>query len=123
MSILTSIKKMLGLTEEDTSFDVDIIMAINSALMALTQIGAGPETGFIITDKTAKWSDFIGDRIDLESIKSYVYLKTRLMFDPPSSSYVLEAYERHLSELGWRINVQIENTTPDPVVVEEGGTA
>lgn len=117
-SILTSIKKMLGIDEADTTFDVDIILYINSVLMVLNQIGIGPDAGFFITDKNQKWVDFIGDRKDLEPIKTYIYMKVRLMFDPPTSSFVLEAMKEQAQEMEWRLNVQIEK--PAPVVVDGG---
>ena len=113
-SILTSIKKLLGLDEEYTHFDNDIIMYINSALFRLRTLGVGQivegETlspiAFKISDKTAVWSDLLEDRDDLESVKTYVYLKVRLIFDPPQTSFVIEAYNKQLQELEWLINEQ-----------------
>ena len=107
-SILNSIKKLLGITEEQTAFDADIVIAINTSLASLTQIGVGPSVGFAIQDNSASWSDFIGDRQDLESVKSYVYLKTRLMFDPPQSSSVMEAIKENLSEIEWRVSSTVD---------------
>lgn len=119
-SILVSIKKMLGIESDFTIFDTDIIININSVIMGLSQIGLAPETGFIITDTTETWSDLLGDRIDVEAIKTYFYLKVRTLFDPPSSASVLAAMERQISELEWRIMVQVENAAyVSPVVVEE----
>jgi len=92
-SILTSVKKMLGIEEEDTHFDQDVIMNINAAIMSLTQLGVGPEEGYSITSKTETWSDLMGDRTDLGGIQTFVYLKVRLIFDPPTSSFVLESIE------------------------------
>ena len=106
-SILTSVKKMLGITEEYTQFDVDIILHINSVLMILTQLGVGPKTGFTIDDKYDVWTDFV-DTDQVEAVKSYVYLKVRLIFDPPTSSAVIGAMERTLSELEWRLNIAAE---------------
>jgi hypothetical protein len=83
-SILTSIKKMLGIEADYTHFDPDIIVAINSAFMFLYQLGVGPVTCFSITDAAPIWTDFLGTNIDLESVKTYTYFKTRLMFDPPT---------------------------------------
>ena len=106
-SILTTIKKLLGLDESYEAFDTDVIIAINTALMALMQIGIGPKTGFRIEDDEATWKDFLGsDAIDLEEVKSYVFIKARLMFDPPSSSVVVEAYNKAAAECEWRLNVQ-----------------
>lgn len=107
-SILTSVKKDLGIVEEYTHFDADIIMGINTAFSILTQLGVGPSTGFSISDKTAVWTDFVSDMSKLEFIKSYVSKKTRMLFDPPTSSAVLEAMNNLLSELEWRINVTVD---------------
>lgn len=104
-SILTSIKKLLGITEEYTHFDVDIIMHINSVFMVLNQLGVGPEEGYNIVDKEDVWSDFIQDRAKIESVKTYVFLKVKLVFDPPSSSVVIESYNRTIDELEWRLHV------------------
>ena len=106
-SILTSIKKMLGIQEEYEHFDVDIIMHINTALMILTQMGVGPSEGFMIEDKYDFWEDFVTE--NMEAVKTYVYLKVRLVFDPPSSSAVMESINRTISELEWRLNVAAES--------------
>ena len=108
-SILTSIKKLLGIEEEYEHFDPDIVMHINTVLMDLTQIGVGPEEGFRIEDETTVWTDFISDTIALEAIKSYVYLKVKLLFDPPTSSAVIESTNRLLNELVFRINLTAES--------------
>lgn len=102
-SILDSVKKMLGITSEYEQFDKDIIMHINSVFTILNQLGVGPEGGFAIADKSNKWTDFIGTGKTLEAIKSYVYLKVKLIFDPPLSSTALESYSKLISELEWRI--------------------
>lgn len=107
-SILTSIKKLLGIPAEYDNFDVDVIIHINSALGVLNQLGVGPSEGFSITDDTAKWSDFLSDSRKLETVKTYVYLKVRLVFDPPTSSAVIDAITRQISELEWRINVTVD---------------
>lgn len=107
-SILTSIKKLLGITEDYEHFDQDVIMHINSALSVLTQLGVGPEAGFFIEDSSAIWSDFVGNTSKLELIKTYIYLKVRLVFDPPTSSAVIDAINRQISELEWRINVTVD---------------
>lgn len=110
-SILTSIKKLLGLDEDYIQFDPDIIMDINTVFMSINQLGIGPVTGFTISDKTQVWHDLLGDRKDVEAIKTYVYMKVRLIFDPPATAFVLEAFERQIHELEWRINIQAEPTT------------
>ena len=107
-SILTSIKKLLGVPDDYDHFDSDIIMHINSVFMILNQLGIGPEEGFTIADKTATWEDFLHSGKNLESVKSYVHLKVKLLFDPPMSSTVMEAMKQMISELEWRLNVQAE---------------
>ena len=97
-SILTSIKKLLGISEDVDNFDTDIIVHINSVLMILNQLGVGPVEGFSISDKTAKWSDFIPNDSSIEAVKSYVYLKVRLMFDPPTSAAAIESMNKLISE-------------------------
>ena len=107
-SILTSIKKMLGITEEYDQFDPDIIMHINSVFMILTQLGVGPETGFYIEDDTATWEDFLTDPTALQMVKSYMYLKVRLLFDPPASSVIVECMNKSISEFEWRLNAEVD---------------
>ena len=109
-SILTSIKKMLGITEEYIHFDTDIIICINSVFLNLTQLGVGPVDGFSISDDTSTWYDFIGDTKKFEAVKTYVYLKVKLLFDPPQSSGATEAIDRQIKELEWRLNVAAEST-------------
>lgn len=107
-SILTSIKKLLGIEEEYMQFDEDIIMHINSVFLNLTQLGVGPVEGFFIEDDTATWDDFIGDSTQLQAVKTYMYLKVKLLFDPPLSSSVIESMNRMISELEWRLNVAVD---------------
>lgn len=107
-SILTSIKKMLGIAEDYEHFDNDIIMHINTVFMGLTQIGVGPIEGFSISDKYALWSDFVTDIAKLQAVKSYTYLKVKLLFDPPTSSAVMESTNRLISEFEWRLNVAVD---------------
>lgn len=107
-SILTTIKKLLGIEESYTHFDADIILGINTAFSILTQMGVGPVTGFSITDKTAVWSDFIPDMSKLELLKSYIHLKVKLLFDPPSSSTHIEVINRMVTELEWRISTEVD---------------
>lgn len=109
-SILTSIKKLLGITEEYDQFDPDIIMHINSVFMILTQLGIGPAEGFSIEDDTSIWSDFIKDANKIEAVKSYIYLKVKLLFDPPLSSAVIDSTNRLINELEWRLNAAAEST-------------
>ena len=109
-SILTSIKKLLGIAEDYTHFDVDIIMHINSVFLTLSQIGVGPVSGFTITDKESKWSDFasVSNIANIEAVKTYIYLKVRLIFDPPTSGIVMQSISDTLKELEYRLNVQYE---------------
>lgn len=109
-SILTSIKKMLGIAEDYKQFDADIIMHINSVFTTLTQLGVGPSTGFYIEDSIAEWFDFIPDLTKMQAVKQYVYMKVRIVFDPASlASATLAAYERQIQELEWRLNVVAES--------------
>lgn len=107
-SILTSIKKSLGIQEEYDYFDQDLIMHINTVFAILTQLGVGPSEGFSIQDEYAIWSDFIDPNPKLESVKTYVALKVRLIFDPPTSSSVRESMERMVKELEFRISVTVD---------------
>ena len=108
-SILTSVKKVLGIAEECTSFDSDILMHINSVLMILTQIGIGPIEGFSISDKSTMWDQFTNSK-NVEDIKSYVSLKVKLLFDPPNTTSNMESIERLISELEWRLNIAAESS-------------
>lgn len=108
-SILTSIKKLIGIDESYEVFDTDLIIHINSVFMILAQLGYGPE-GFSIKDEKAVWSDFIKEENKIESVKTYMFMKVKLIFDPPSSSAVIEAYKQFINEFEWRINVQAEST-------------
>lgn len=107
-SILTSVKKLLGITEDCTDFDSDIIMHINTVFTILTQMGVGPEEGFSIEDKSKKWDEFISNKLYFESVKTYVFLKVKLLFDPPLSTAVMESINRMISELEWRLNSAAE---------------
>lgn len=108
-SILTSIKKMLGITEEYKHFDADLIMHINSVFMTLRQMGVGPAEGFSISDEYATWADFLSEVQTMEAVKTYTYLKVRLIFDPPDRSVVTDAIKQNISELEWRLNVEAES--------------
>ena len=107
-SILTSIKKLLGVAEDYSEFDEDIMTHINSVFLNLTQLGVGPEEGFMIEDNTAEWEDFINDSVQLQAVKTYVYLKVKLLFDPPLSSSVTESINRMIAELEWRLNAAVD---------------
>lgn len=104
-SILTSTKKLLGITEECIDFDPDIVIHINTVLATLNQLGVGAKAGFAISDSSATWGDFMGGDARLNLVKSYVHLKVRLLFDPPLQSSVMEAINNTIKELEWRISV------------------
>ena len=109
-SILTSIKKMLGMTEDYTEFDTDLIIHINSVFSALTQIGVGPPEGFMREDESSEWNDFIGTESKWNFVKTYVYLKVRLLFDPPNSGSVMESINNQIKEVEWRLFTEAEIT-------------
>ena len=104
-SILISVKKMLGISEEYKHFDLDLIIHINSVFSILNQLGAGTDETFSITDESAVWGDFLSTDISLNVVKSYMHLKVKLLFDPPLSTAVLESINRMISEFEWRIQV------------------
>lgn len=106
-SILTSVKKKLGIAEDYTHFDEDIIMDINSVFLILHELGVGPE-GFTIDDSSTTWTDYLGDDTNLETVKSYMALKVQMIFDPPLSSAVAEAKNQMIKEMEWRLNVAAE---------------
>jgi len=108
-SILNSIKKLLGIQADYKNFDTDIIIHINSVFMILNQLGIGPAQGFKIEGDTETWDDYISDGDDLESIKTYVYLKVKIVFDPALSGTVMEANKEVLRELEWRLNFHHES--------------
>ena len=103
VSILDSIKQMLGIASEDTNFDKELIMHINGALMIMTQLGVGPIEGYSITSKDQTWSDFLQGRNDLDAVSNDVYLRVKLIFDPPKNSFLVTSIERQLTEYDWRI--------------------
>lgn len=111
-SILVSIKKTLGLDPDYEAFDLDVIMHINTAFSVLTGLGVGPPDGFAISDDKALWSSYSGDMVRLASVKSYVFGKVRLLFDPPATSFAITAMERQVAEMEWRLNVIGETITP-----------
>lgn len=107
-SILTSVKDQLGIEETYTHFDKDLIIHINSVLMVLNQLGVGPEIPYTIRDANDKWIDFLEDNKQVESVKTYMYMKVRMIFDPPQNSFTINAAERIINEFEWRLNVQAE---------------
>lgn len=109
-SILTSIKKLLGITEEYTHFDADIIMHINSVFMVLQQLGVGPANGFFIEDDFTTWNDYLGDPTKLQLVKSYMYLKVRMLFDPPTGA-VMNSMKEQINEFEWRLTIAADPAT------------
>lgn len=123
-SILTSTKKVLGLDDAYVAFDEDVIMHINTAFSILNQLGIGPVDGYQITDKTPTWDAFFGTNLKYNGIKTYVYLRVRLLFDPPQTGYLVDAMKAQILELEWRLNVVRETTewvdpTPIPIPLDE----
>lgn len=108
-SILVSIKKLLGLASSNNSFDTDVIIHINTAFMVLNQLGVGPEEGFSIKSSEEVWSDFVDDDEHLDAIKTYIYLKVKMVFDPPQHGPTEDALKESIREYEWRLNVKVEN--------------
>lgn len=111
-SILDSIKKTLGIDPDYAVFDLDVIMHINTAFSTLMESGVGPVDGFAIEDNTALWSSYSDDMVKLASVKSYVYVKVKLLFDPPPTSFGIKAMQDQADELLWRLNVVGEELNP-----------
>lgn len=119
-SILNSIKKTLGVNEADTAYDVDILLHINSVFSTLHQLGVGPTDGFMIEDEVATWGAFLGTDKVLNNVKSYMYLRLRMLFDPPQTSFLQEAMTKQIEQLEWRINAYMEATIwTDPTTDEQ----
>jgi hypothetical protein len=117
-SILTSTKAALGLLEDDTNFDAELIMHINSVLSTYNQLGLGPLEGYAITDKTQTWTAFLGSELRYNDAKSLLYLRVKMLFDPPTVGYVVTSYEKVIEEMTWRLNIAREEIDhPAPVLV------
>lgn len=117
-SILTSIKKMLGIEESYEQFDAEIIMHINSVFMTLQQLGVGPSYGFSIASKHAIWEEFLPAGQQLEAVKTYMYQKVRLAFDPPTGAALLQSMERQIAEWEWRLNVAVDPAPTEIVTTD-----
>lgn len=111
-SILADIKKLLGLEKDYIAFDTDVIIHINSAFMTLNELGVGPEEGFMISGYEEEWNAFISEDIQslFQGIKTYIYLRVKLLFDPPTNSFLVDALDKQIKELEWRLNVTAENS-------------
>lgn len=107
-SIFESIKSLLGPDASYDVFDQDILIHINTAISVLTQLGVGPATGFMVTGSDETWRDFIGDDKILQMVKTYIYMKVKMAFDPPANSSVLNAYNEACKEYEWRLNVETD---------------
>lgn len=118
MSILNDIKACLGIDESETVFDTELLILINSVLSNLNQLNIGPEDGYVITGDTEEWSE-LETRIDITSLRTYVYLKVRMLFDPPATSFLIDAIQRQISELEWRLNIQVDIPIIEEEVVED----
>lgn len=105
-SILESVKKLLGADPDYSVFDPDIIMCINSAFGTLQQLGVGPIDGFRIDGPEDMWNTYTTNGNFIDEVKTYVYMRVKLMFDPPSSSFVLDSYKEQIKELEWRLSVK-----------------
>lgn len=108
-SILGTINKMLGNEGDFTPFDTDVITFINAALLSLTELGIGPKDGFEVTGYGETWDDFLTNEAQLSAAKTYVYLEVKMVFDPPSNSFVMESMKQQAEKLGWRLNVMAES--------------
>lgn len=116
-SILLTVKKILGISEEYHAFDLDIIIDINSVFLTLNQLGVGPIEPYQIIGEEETWEDFQGE-LQIPGVQTYVYLKTRLLFDPPTNSFLVDNMQKQIAELEWRMNIQTE-TPPSSVVTVE----
>lgn len=113
-SILNSIKKVLGLDESYTAFDLDVIIHTNDAFSTLNQLGVGPVEGFSISDDTQEWESFVVPDNQLHMVKTYIWLKVRFLFDPPTTSFAIDAMSQQIKEHEWRLNAFREDALPDP---------
>ena len=109
MRILNTVKKTLNLPADIDDFDPDIIMHINSVFSTLNQLGIGPSEGFAIDDDSTEWDSYLNGDLSLNNVKSYMFLRVRMLFDPPGTSFLLEAFQKQIDELTWRINAQRED--------------
>jgi hypothetical protein len=110
-SILKTIRSGLGIDSTYTGFDEELVMAINTAIMGLTQLGIGPEGGLTVTGDTQTWTALFDSVPNIEAVKSYILLKSRLEFDPPGTSFLIGSYERQLQQIEFRLYVEVD---PDP---------
>lgn len=120
-SILQSTKKLLGIGSDYTQFDQDIMMHINSVFLTLNELGIGPEDGFQLTDENTEWAEFIYDNpLLLGAVKTYMHLKVRMLFDPPTNSALIEAMKANIAELEWRMNVLVDPKSENGLGIQNG---
>lgn len=112
-SVLNTTKKLLGIDADDDSFDSDICIGINSAILTLSQLGLEGKEGFIVTDDTQEWSDYLNDNKLLPMVQQYIHLKTKMSFDPPQNSFVCENLKQIITELEWRIRMVSETNNKE----------
>lgn len=110
-SILDDTKKVLNIPSESPVFDQDIILHVNSVFSTLKQLGVGPDDGFMISDNTATWASYIEGKNGLNMVKTYIYLRVRLIFDPPSTGFVTDSFKSQISELEWRLMTEADTFT------------
>lgn len=116
-SILDNVKKLLGIDPSYTAFDADVILHTNTVFNILNGLGIGPAAGFMITDNTTTWDAFVGTDLNLNAIKTYIFLRVKMLFDPPATSFVIESMNKQIEELEWRLSVKREGeswTDPNP---------
>lgn len=118
-SILDTVKKMIGFESEYTDFDVDLIVHINTAFMTLQQLGVGPTNGFMITSREETWGLFLGVDPNLNAVKTYIAQRVRMLFDPPGTSFAIDAIKESLKELEWRLNVHSDREVPVGEPIDE----
>ena len=119
-SIVVSIKKMLGLDDDYTPFDTDVIIHINAAFMTLCQMGVGPREGYEVSDYDQTWSDFLTNKVMLGAVKTWVYLQVKMAFDPPTNSFLMDAMKQQSEQILWRLNVQAESVERMSFMTEDG---
>ena len=119
-SIVVTIKKMLGLDDASTPFDTDVIIDINAAFMTLQQMGIGPKEGFEVTDYDQTWDQFLTNKVMLGAVKTWVYLQVKMMFDPPTNSFLMDAMKQQSEQILFRLNVQAESVERMPFMTEDG---
>lgn len=120
-SILHEVKQILGQEWDDTTYDLDIKTHINSTFFDLQQIGVGPKAGFEISDANAKWDSYLGGNKNLNAVKSYIYLRVRLLFDPPQNSFLVSSLQQQIDKMEWRLMVEVDPAVPPSELGEING--